>query len=30
LFEGTYDNDLTAWKEKVAEIKARYPKGEEV
>lgn len=30
LFEGTYDNDLTAWKEKVAEIKARYPKGEVV
>lgn len=30
LFEGTYDNDLTTWKDKVAEIKARYPKGEEV
>lgn len=30
FFEGQYDNDLTAWKDKVAEIKARYPKGEEV
>lgn len=26
FFEGQYDNDLTAWKDKVAEIKARYPK----
>lgn len=25
--EGQYDNDLTAWKAKVAEIKARYPKA---
>ena len=30
FFEGQYNNDLTAWKDKVAEIKARYPKGEEV
>lgn len=26
FFAGSYDNDLTAWKDKVAEIKARYPK----
>ena len=26
FFEGQYDNDLTIWKDKVAEIKARYPK----
>ena len=26
FFAGSYDNDLTSWKEKVAEIKARYPK----
>lgn len=30
FFEGQYDNDLTIWKDKVAEIKARYPKGEKV
>jgi uncharacterized protein YeaO (DUF488 family) len=30
FFEGQYDNDLTVWKDKVAEIKARYPKGEKV
>ena len=30
FFAGQCDNDLTAWKDKVAEIKARYPKGEEV
>ena len=30
FFEGQYDNDLTIWKAKVAEIKTRYPKGEEV
>ena len=27
FFAGQYDNDTTAWKEKVAEIKARYPKA---
>ena len=26
FFEGQYYNDLTIWKDKVAEIKARYPK----
>ena len=26
FFEGQYDNDLTIWKDKVAEIKTRYPK----
>ena len=27
FFAGQYDNDLTAWKDKVSEIKARYPKA---